>query len=235
MSLIYTIRESQKAKHVSLKISMSGKLEVIIPQGFDHKRIPAIVQKKQQWIERVRQRVQTQQSLSNWSKGDTLPEQIALAAIAETWQVQYRSAKQPGYKEQSSLKLTVYGDTTNQSLCKHVLQQWVAHKARLYLVPWLDTVSQEVELPYTRATIRQQKTLWGSCSERQTISLNCKLLFLPAQLVRYVFIHELCHTIHLNHSSKFWALVGRYEPNYQELDASLQDARYLVPAWMEKD
>lgn len=234
MSLTYTVRESHKAKHVSLKISMSGKLEVIIPPGFDRNRIPAIVQKKQRWIERVKQRVQAQQALTNWGRGDKLPEQITLAAIAEEWQIQYRSAKQPKVKEQADSKLILYGDSENQDTYRFILQHWIVQKADTHLVPWLKAVSRELDLPFSRVTIRQQKTLWGSCSERKAISLNCKLLFLPAQLVRYVLIHELCHTVYLNHSPKFWALVGSYEPNYRELDASLQDARYCVPSWMEK-
>jgi predicted metal-dependent hydrolase len=86
---------------------------------------------------------------------------------------------------------------------------------------------------FATASIRGQKTRWGSCSSRQTISVNCKLLFLPSELVRYVLIHELCHTVHLNHSAAFWALVAQKEPDYQQLDAGLRDARYHVPLWLE--
>jgi len=51
--------------------------------------------------------------------------------------------------------------------------------------------------------------------------------------VRYVFIHELCHTIHMNHSPKFWALVAEKEPNYQQIDRELRKAWRYVPAWAE--
>jgi hypothetical protein len=104
----------------------------------------------------------------------------------------------------------------------------------MQLIPWLRQTSQEIKLPFNRAAVRGQKTLWASCSSKSNISLNFKLLFLPPHLVRYVFIHELCHTIHLNHSRKFWALVAEKEPNYRQYDAELNKAWVYIPEWLER-
>lgn len=234
MSLTYTIRESRKAKHVSLKISVIGKLEVIVPQGFDQDCIPAILQKKRRWIDRVMQRVEGQQI--SLGAADALPEHIFLQSIGQTWQVEYRPTSWLGVRvlEKPDLQLILSGTVADQTACRAALQQWVMDKARAYLVPQLWKLSRELNLPIEQVTVRQQKTRWGSCSARKTISLNAKLLFLPEPLVQYVLIHELCHTIHLNHSSKFWALVEQHEPDYRQLDAGLQDARYCVPLWMEQ-
>jgi predicted metal-dependent hydrolase len=236
MSLEYIVRESPKAKHVSLKMSIKGNLEVIIPKGFDQKRIPEILQQKQSWIERVTQRMVTQQALAGVDVAADRPERIALQAIAENWHVEYSSTQELGirFKEQADYKLVLQGNTAHADSCKAILQQWVARKARVHFAPWIRSISQDLALPFQGMSIRQQKTIWGSCSIRKTISLNSKLLFLPPSLVRYVLIHELCHTIHLNHSCDFWALVSAYEPDYQSLDAKLRDARYLVPWWMEQ-
>ena len=64
-----------------------------------------------------------------------------------------------------------------------------------------------------RVTVRQQKTLWGSCSPKNTISLNIKLALLPGELADYVILHELVHTRIHNHSKKFWAELDKYVPN----------------------
>jgi predicted metal-dependent hydrolase len=236
MSLDYTVRESHKAKHVSLKMSIKGDLEVIVPKGFDRKRIPEILQRKQQWINRVVQRMATQQAIAGTDVSEERPHRIALTAIAEIWQVEYTASQKPGVKllERPGHTLVIQGDVSDPAICKAVLQQWIAHKARLHLPPWLHRVSKETQLSFKQVSIRQQKTIWGSCSVRKTISLNSKLLFLPSDLVRYVLTHELCHTIHLNHSADFWDLVGNHEPTYESLDANLRDARYLVPLWMEQ-
>ncbi len=236
MSLDYTVRESPKAKHVSLKMSITGDLEVIVPKGFDQKRIPEILQSKQRWIERVVRRMVTQQTLVGTDVLAERPNRIALQAIAQTWQVEYQSTNESSVRiiERSNYRLVLQGDVDNINTCKIALQQWIMGKAKIHLPPWLHQISREVHLPFQQVSIRQQKTIWGSCSVRKTISLNCKLLFLPSSLVRYVLVHELCHTKHLNHSRDFWALVRQHEPDYRSLDVNLRDARYLVPWWMEQ-
>jgi predicted metal-dependent hydrolase len=107
-------------------------------------------------------------------------------------------------------------------------------KAEAELLPWLRRVSQEVHLPYHQAAVRGQKTIWASCSGKKNISLNYKLLFLPSDLVRYVFIHELCHTVHLNHSAHFWNLVAEKEPDYRLYDTELNKAWCYIPEWVER-
>jgi predicted metal-dependent hydrolase len=231
MSTCYTVRESQRAKHVSLRLSASGKLEVVVPPGFDQSKIPALVQQKQGWIDRVSQRVQP----SALGPSSAQPDQICLAAIGETWQVEYQSSSRTGVqiRQRSGCKLLLTGNLDDQATSQLALQQWVAAQAKLHLVPWLRKVSREVELPFALASIRRQKTLWGSCSGSKNISLNCKLLFLPSPIVRYIMIHELSHTVHMDHSAKFWALVSRHEPHHRQRVASLRELRHLVPPWME--
>jgi len=80
--------------------------------------------------------------------------------------------------------------------------------------------------------VRKQRTRWGSCSTRGTITLNVCLLFQPPEVVRYLYLHELTHLRHMNHSARFWAAVGRLEPAWRELDAQLARGWQRVPAWL---
>jgi predicted metal-dependent hydrolase len=73
-----------------------------------------------------------------------------------------------------------------------------------------------------RVTVRQQKTRWGSCSPKNTISLNVKLALLPAELSDYVILHELVHTRVHNHSKKFWAELDKYVPNSKAMAKRLR-------------
>jgi predicted metal-dependent hydrolase len=79
--------------------------------------------------------------------------------------------------------------------------------------------------------VKSQRTRWASCSASKNVALNTKLLFLSPELVRYVLIHELCHTVHMNHSHDFWRLVACHEPGYRLLDQALREAWKIVPPW----
>lgn len=67
---------------------------------------------------------------------------------------------------------------------------------------------------YTSITVRDQKTRWGSCSSRGTLSFNYRLVFAPPAVLDYVVVHELCHLTHMNHSKDFWNLVAAVMPDY---------------------
>ena len=67
---------------------------------------------------------------------------------------------------------------------------------------------------YSRVFIRNQKTLWGSCSRAGNLNFNYKIIHLAPELVDYIIVHELCHLREMNHSKKFWDLVGKEIPDH---------------------
>lgn len=81
---------------------------------------------------------------------------------------------------------------------------------------------------YGRVSIRAARTKWGACTSENNLSLSLYLMALPEHLRDYVIVHELCHTVHHNHSPRFHALVDRcLQGRERELDRELK--RYLIP------
>ena len=143
---------------------------------------------------------------------DTWPKKIIFYAVALSWELHYQWASESTTTElnEEDNRLIISGSTKDFRECGELLHPWLQKQAERYFTPWLQKLSHDYQLPYEKLSYRGQKTLWGSCTEGKNISLNYKLLFLPARLVRYVLIHELCHTKILDHSRQFWNLVANF-------------------------
>lgn len=88
--------------------------------------------------------------------------------------------------------------------------------AKTDLPPRIERLSRQTGLKFGRLTIRAARSKWGSCSGQNTISLSLFLMTLPEHLRDYVIIHELCHTVHHNHSPRFHALVDRFTGGHEK-------------------
>lgn len=94
-------------------------------------------------------------------------------------------------------------------------------RARQFLVQRLEALASVNGFVYNRVFIRNQKTLWGSCSHRNNINLNVNLVRLRGGLIDYTILHELVHTRIKNHSQRFWEELGKYIGDPKSLDREL--------------
>ncbi|MDM8525460.1 DUF45 domain-containing protein [Desulfococcaceae bacterium HSG8] len=91
------------------------------------------------------------------------------------------------------------------------------------LVTRLNQLSEQHGFTYNNVSVRNQKTIWGSCSGKNNISLNIKLTLLPAELIDYVILHELLHTRIRNHSKSFWSELDKFVGNAKAKDSRLSE------------
>ena len=95
-------------------------------------------------------------------------------------------------------------------------------KAKRKLSRRLNYLSAEYGFTFNRVFIRNQRTRWGSCSHKDNISLNVKLIRLPDELMDYVILHELVHTRFKNHRKQFWDELDKILVNAKGIDAELK-------------
>ncbi len=225
----WTVRVSGRARRLSVRVYPGGKVEVVVPPGASPAAVQKFVGTHRQWILRRVEDLSTAAAVD-----DSRPVSIRLPAIGRHYAVEYEYATAPTARVRVTGKnvLVVRGPLHNDRAITTALRDWLAELAREQLGSELAKVAAEGDFRYVRAQIRRQRTRWGSCSAAGTISLNLCLLFLRPQVVRYLLVHELCHTRHMNHSKRFWAAVASQEPDYRALDRELLRGWQTVPGWM---
>ncbi len=222
----YTIKVSNRARQVSLRVTRETGLVVTVPAGYDIRRLPAILSQKVDWIQDALEKVS---KLPLPIKKD-LPEKLHMPAFGQSWRIVLVpvAINRTSIKEGSAV-LEIRGRVEDHQAVIRVLKTWLKKKAQAYLPAWLDRVSRQTGLSYQGLAIRDQRTRWGSCTAAGNINLNMKLLLLPPDLVEYVIIHELCHTRIMSHSLKFWQLVGSYYPEWRSARKKLRDISRQLP------
>lgn len=226
------VRESRRARRLTLRVLPPHTLELVVPRGTRAADVAAFVHEHRVWIERARREIAARYP----SLEETLPTRIALRAIDRSWIVCY----QPEPRAQSRVRmlgdvLEVRTRDAEHGGAGAALRTWLCDQGSHHLTPWVLREAEVVGRRPSRVQVRLQRTRWGSCSNSGTVSLNAALLFVAPDVVRYLLIHELCHLISLNHSRRFWAAVGRHEPDFEALDRRLTAAWADIPVWAHPD
>jgi len=226
----FSVRESGRAKRLSIKVFPRGRVEVVVPRRTRPGEVEAFVSENQEWIERARESFAADHPPETFE----LPGRIHLPAIATVTRIRYVrrvNADSVRYRYSRGV-LTLTGQTGNDERSVGAIRRWLSATAKREFEPLLRSLSVLTETPYTKMHVRAQRSCWGSRSSSGTISLNLCLLFLAPELLRYLLVHELCHGRHMNHSKRFWKRVGKFEPDYRRLDRALTDSWRQVPGWL---
>lgn len=227
------LRPNTRARRLILRLLNVDTLEVVLPEGVRRAQVPAFLARHAEWIRDARER---RAAASPEERERGLPDRINLHAIREQWSVNgvFALGDNVRLTEWRPCRLLELAGSIDQPhLWSIPLQAWLKRKAKDVLVPWLEGIASRTGLDYRRVTVRLQRSRWGSCSSRQHINLNARLLLVAPELVDYLLIHELCHTRELNHSGRFWRLVERHCPEYKELDRRLNLASRELPRWSQ--
>ena len=200
----FSVRESGRARRLSIKVYPRGKVEVVVPRRTRARDVQAFVEENRAWIDNARSTFAAEHEPEAFA----LPTDIILPSIDAVFTVRYQHDRSTdGVRFRSKQRqLTLTGQIDNEEMCVAALRRWLTTIARKEFEPRLRALSSSLALPYKKMQIRCQRTCWGSRSSSGTISLNLCLLFLDAALMRYLMVHELCHGRHMNHSKRFLAV-----------------------------
>lgn len=216
------IKRLPQSRSLRLRVYDDGSITVTAPKHVPQTQIDEFVAKNAVWINQ-KHTAATNRREALTAKQDRL--------FFRGQQYQFRLAitkTQPAGVRLSAAQLVVTSQSENHQTVRTLLENWYRDQAKKRFtarVPLLaDLINRDVRL----VSVRDQRTRWGSCSSRNTISLNWRLIMAPDSVSDYVIYHELAHLTHMNHSRKFWALVATYFPNYREAEQWLKAHQKLL-------
>jgi len=228
------IRVSRRARRLSVRVYPDARVEVVVPPRVRAREVEQFVARHREWIDDKRA-----VALARRPPPEIFPPaQLELRCTGEAWRVQIgggagrvRIAELSG---DSAAILRVTGNSAPAAL-RTALRSWLMRAARERLEPRVATLAAATGVRYSKVAIRRQRSRWGSCSVRGTISLNACLLFQRPEVVDYLIVHELMHVRHMNHSARFWQAVESHCAGWRALDAELLQGWRHVPRWMFTD
>jgi predicted metal-dependent hydrolase len=192
-------------RSISIHILDGGVVEVRAPQLTPTSVINQFVKEKSQWISGVlaRQKEHPMPKKKTYHEGEV----FLLAGDEYTLHLTDGSAI-------TLLGKQIFFPQRFVSVGSKKMKEWYVEQARKITTDRLRFFGRLGKFDYSGPTITDAKTRWGSCSGTNGISFSWKLVMAPMKIIDYVVIHELCHTVHHDHSVRFWSLIGKFYPEY---------------------
>ena len=224
-SISYLVRQSRRARRMRMVLAEDGSLSVILPQNMSRADAADFVRSNLAWIERTKLKI----SLRGRRKkvqAPSFPQEFDFPLTGEhfTFRYEWSNTCWTGVRETGDL-IQVTGRVLDPERVREAVRLYLIRKAERILEPQLRELASAHGFQAGKVSFRFQRGRWGSCSRGKDISLNAQLLFLPTEEVRYVLIHELCHTREMNHSARFWREVERYCPDWRRIRDRLRRLR----------
>jgi predicted metal-dependent hydrolase len=195
-----------KRKTLSLTINENAELIIRAPKRLSIEKIQDFINEKENWINRKKRLIENQikDVTSNHNKllylGNLFP-----------INVEQNASKELFFTGEEFIANSIEPDSLSLSIKK-----WYKNKFKEIALPRVAYFANKHNLMVNQVRIKNQKTMWGSCSSKNNINLNYLLLMAPMGVIDYVIVHELVHTIHRNHSTDFWDSVESIMPEFEE-------------------
>lgn len=211
--------EPRKVKHARLRVSESGQVRLIVPQGLTQSQVGDLYARKAGWVEERRGYF----SERTLHLVNLMPSPHSILLHGEPYSFFYRAGMQTSVNYES--KVIESGLPLNDP---ETAQKWYRQYAKDVLPDLINRLVVQIDISFTGDIfVRDSNTKWGNYSQRGNISLNWRLVLVPPSAAYYVALHELIHTQVPNHSNSFWLRLKQNMPNYREaariLDKYIQE------------
>lgn len=201
----YEVHRRKGLRYLRVMVDDSDRVKLKVPYRVSEERALVFLREQGDWIVEVLNRTPQKVALHEF-----LLKQKTLSVSGCDIPCSIRFCEERlGFRfVANEVELSVERKLEMEGPLKRVLQAL----AREVIPPRVAELAARHGLSVRRVTIRDQRTRWGACTDRKTLSLNWRLVLLPAELQDHIILHELAHLTHLDHSNAFWELLRAYDP-----------------------
>ncbi len=201
-----TVARSSRARRVSVSVRPPGAVRLTLPAAVPMQEGLRFLESKSEWIAAARERIRRK----------TAPTVIAPPYSTRGHVLELREAGIPNIRVRITAgRITVThphtlscADEQVQAAIKKGIEEAWRIEAKELLPGRVAEMARSLGMRYNSVSVRNTVSKWGSCSPRNDLSLSIHLMRLPDELIDYIIVHELCHTVHKNHGAQFHALLN---------------------------
>ncbi|MCG8579269.1 MAG: M48 family metallopeptidase [Bacteroidales bacterium] len=220
-----TIRQSAKARRISIRLKPFSGVTLIIPQNEDVKEGIRFLHEKREWIlKNLRKLEEKEQKLTIFDEQTCFQTRSFALRISKHANPKVRLQLKDGILQVYYPSNVPVSSPEIQDTIRFGIEEALRMEAKRFLPGRLAWLAKQHNIRYQNVTVKNLKSRWGSCSATNNINLNLHLMRLPSELIDYVLLHELCHVHEKNHGPHFWARLDiMCNGNARQLDKVMKD------------
>ena len=218
MDLLYSIKRSPKRKKLTITVERDRRVVVHAPANVSDELIKQVVRDKRQWVYEKMQHSQKYKELPH-PPGKELVNGESALYLGRHYQIELvpSDSKRVRFNQRFLIPRSI------ASRRMSILRDWYIDKAREQLVPRVARRARELGVNFEQAKVVDNRYRWGSCTVKDNVNLNWRLIKAPMFVIDYVIVHELAHLIEANHTHRFWNIVRTHSPMMEKARCWLRD------------
>ncbi|MCX6111744.1 MAG: SprT family zinc-dependent metalloprotease [Proteobacteria bacterium] len=221
-----TIRKNRRSKHISIRVKPHEGISITTPTNVSMSYVEKLIESKSEWIK------QKLEKINKLEKSKTI---FDLNTKFQTRN--HRLVINLHDKETTIVRVSnglimvkypcnrIISDKDIQRAIREGIDKALRIEAQEYIPHRVKGLAGRFDLKYKDVTVKNIKTRWGSCSSKNNLNFNIHLMMLPVDLIDYVIVHELAHTVEKNHSHRFWSLLDSLVGDSKKLNRDLKKYR----------
>lgn len=219
-TITYQHNKNRRNRNIRITIHNQKGLVVSSPYYVNRTQIEKFIIQKQSWILSKLKILQQQNRKHFQFKQNSI-----ITLLGQNYQLQITEL--PIIKTNITLQndtLQISVPIKQKKLAAKHFENWIKRYTQKTITNRVEYYAKKHQLKYQRISIKNQQSVWGSCSSKKNLNFSKRLIQLPLWLIDYVICHELAHLTQMNHSVEFWNQVAKYFPEYRK-------ARRHLKAW----